>query len=143
MSEAMATPPQELTALDAAYLVAESLVATTPAAAPAKVPAPHSSFKFPNFDGTEDNWVSFSRNVTQSLEMPYFVPGLDTLVTTNTNKTQSSQIRNCLYAALSKATVARFDNRGNLKFKGFKMIAISSPTSAPSSPPSKTATRSC
>ena len=88
------------------------------------MPAPHSSFKFPIFDGTEDKYVAFSRSVTQSLEMPCFDPGSDALVTTDANKTQSAQLRNCLYAALTKAAVARFDDRDDLKFKGFEMVSI-------------------
>ena len=42
--------------------------------------------------------------------MPYFNPGSNTLVTTDANKTQSAQLRNCLYAALTKAIVAWFDD---------------------------------
>ena len=114
--------------MDGARIFAESLAATAPTAPTAvtatKVPAPYSSFKFPNFNDTEDKWVAFSRSVTQSLEMPCFAPGSDTLVTIDTNKAQSAQLRNCLYATLTKAAVAWFDNRDNLKFKGFKMIAI-------------------
>ena len=90
----MAAPPQELTALDVAHIVAEGIAAATSATATTKVPAPHSSFNFLNFDDTEDKWVAFSRSVTQPLEMPCFTPGSDTLLTTNANKTQSAQLRN-------------------------------------------------
>ena len=130
ISEATVAPPPALTATDISRIVVETLAASasaapSPAAATAtKVPAPHSSFKFPIFDGTEDKYVAFSRSVTQSLEMPCFDPGSDALVTTDANKTQSAQLRNCLYAALTKVAVARFDDRDDLKFKGFEMIAI-------------------
>ena len=60
------------------------------------MPAPHSSFKFPIFDGTKDKYVAFGRSVTQSLEMPCFDPGSNVLVTTDANKIQSVQLRNCL-----------------------------------------------
>ena len=84
--------------MDITCIVAETLAASAPAAPAAatatKVPAPHNSFKFPNFNGTEDKWIAFSRSVSQFLEMPCFNPGSDTLVTTDANKTQSLQLRN-------------------------------------------------
>ena len=56
--------------------------------------------------------------------MPCFVPGSDELVTTSANKTPSAQLRNCLYATLSKAAVAHFEACDNLNFQSFEMVAI-------------------
>ena len=81
------------------------------AAVPPKVPASPSNFKFPPFDGTKGKWVAFNRIVTQSLEMPYFAPGSDELVTTASNAIQSAQLRNALFAVLSKAAASHFDDR--------------------------------
>ena len=81
--------------MDVARIIAESLAVAAPAASATatatKVPAPHSSFKFPNFDGTENKWVGFSRSVTQSLKMPCFASGSDTLVTTDTRILQGNR----------------------------------------------------
>jgi len=110
------------TASEIARLVAEGIAAAT--AVSAKVPAPPSSFKLPPFDGTEGKWVALNRNVTQSLEMPSFAPGSDALVTTAANAVQSAQLRNALFAALSKAAANHFDDRDDLKFRGFEMVAI-------------------
>ena len=83
--------------MDVARIVAETPAASPPAAPAAvtatKVPTPQNSFKFPNFDGTDDKWVAFSRSVTKSLEMPCFNPGSDTHVTTDAKKTQNAQLQ--------------------------------------------------
>ena len=92
---------------------------------------PPSNFKFPPFDGTECKRVAFNRNVTQSLEMPCFAPGSDELVTTTSNAVQSAQLRNALFAALSKAAENHFDDRNNLKFRGIEMVAIIRESYAP------------
>ena len=142
--------------MEIARLVAEGIAAT--AVVPLKVPAPLSNFKFnfPPLDGiTKGKWVAFNRNVTQSLEMPCFALGSDDLVTIASNGIQRVQIRNVLLAAFSKAVANHFDDRGDLKFRGFEMVAIlrkayvptaktlSFPTSAPSSPSSRAARKSC
>ena len=121
ISEATASSPSPagITASDIARLVAESVAAAT--ASPARVP---SSFKLPPFDGSDNKWVAFNRSLTQSLEMDCFAPGSDDLVTTPSNRVQSTQLRTALYAALSKAAAARFDDRDDLKGKGFEMVAI-------------------
>ena len=74
--------------------------------------------------GTDSKWVAFNRSLTQSLEMDCFTPGSDDLVTTPSNRVQSTQLRTALYAALSKAAAARFDSRDKLRGKGFEMVAI-------------------
>ena len=108
-----------ITASDVARLVTEAVAAAN--TAPTRVP---SSFKLPPFDGTDGKWVAFSRSLSQSLEMDCFAPGSDDLVTTPSNRVQSSQLRTALYAALSKAAAARFDDRDDLRGKGFEMVAI-------------------
>ena len=56
--------------------------------------------------------------------MPCFAPGSDELVTTASNAVQSAQLRNALFAALSKSAASHFDDRNDLKFRGFEMVAI-------------------
>ena len=122
------SPDPALTAADVARLVAKGVAAAaaTTDAAPAKVPAPsHTSFKFPNFDGSLSQFTAHNRAVTQSLEMPCFDPSPSgELVTTALNAVESAQLRNCLHPSLKGAAAAHFTNRNDLIKKGFEMVAI-------------------
>ena len=98
------------------------------------MPGPHSSFKFPTFNNIKVKWAIFISNVTQSFEIPFFVPDLDTLATTATKNVRSSQLRNFLDEVLFKAKMFFFNNHDELKFQSFKMVATiskASPTYVP------------
>ena len=85
--------------------------------------SPHYRIK-PVFSGTRSAFLDYNHHLIQAMELASFDPGPGGLSTTESNSTQSRNLRHLILESVTGDAAGMFDNRPDLKGKGFEMVAL-------------------